>query len=264
MYSNWGLRLSIFLLYLVFMGFASLFTAAFGQDTLPTPTQEFSVCSVLASSLNVRSLPSLEGRIVGSLPRGAFVHPIGEQGDWWLIARNAWVSKPLVNCQLGLATPTPNRSQSPLPVLTSTNTPTSTKTPTNTPSAVSSPTRTTIPIFATATRNGCTLPPCINNTQLAGTNAALASGTPWRSEFSDTATALAASPTPIATCTVTASLGLNIRALPSLQGNVLTRVPIGTSVRRISSEAIRADTFTWWRVQAGNQSGWAAMAYLGC
>lgn len=258
----------------------------------PTPTIEFSPCKVLAASLRVRVLPQLDGRIVGNLLRNEIVLPDGDSGDWWHIPQG-WVFKAYTDCNVDYApsipawTPEPTNltaappfpAQSPTPTKTTvflaTSTPTRTNLPTNTlrptvtatarPSSTPtpSPTPTVHAIFNTATQRGCLVPPCPDNTQIAATNHALASGTPWQSNFTGTATAIAASPTPTL-CRVTAQAGLNLRSIPTLRGDVVVRLPLGASLQLLSGPVTNADGFLWRRVQAGGATGWVASTFIAC
>ncbi len=56
---------------------------------------------------------------------------------------------------------------------------------------------------------------------------------------------------------------LNVRAIPSLTGSVLTSLPMGTEVKCLGkATAADADGITWFKIQAGETVGYASGRYL--
>lgn len=57
---------------------------------------------------------------------------------------------------------------------------------------------------------------------------------------------------------------VNVRSLPSLNGTLVTRAARGTDVTLLSSGAVAADGYNWYKVRLpDNQVGWVASGFLG-
>lgn len=135
------------------------------------------------------------------------------------------------------ATPTPTTTYTPTPGPTPTFTPTPTATPTQTPTPTPRPTNTLTP-----RPTNTPTPRPTNTPTLAPTQTAVPTPTP-------------------ATAVINSPRGLNLRAAPGLDAEVLALLADGTVVVILAAQA-EADGRLWLQVEAAGQIGWLAHDFL--